>query len=77
MAEQLESVDEEPESWSFVVPEISESRAKEALADFHASEASVNRMSYLNSNSKIHLGVSVFNSESTVPQRCYLRKHSD
>lgn len=42
MAEQLESVEEVPESWSYVVPEISEFGAKEALADFQATEAGVN-----------------------------------
>lgn len=41
MAEQLEGVDDVPKSWTYVVPEISESRAQEALADFEESQASV------------------------------------
>jgi Starter unit:ACP transacylase in aflatoxin biosynthesis len=40
MAEQLENVEDTPKSWSYVVPEISEGRANEALAEFEASEAS-------------------------------------
>jgi hypothetical protein len=39
MAEQLERVDDVPKSWSYVVPEISESRAQEALTSFQESQA--------------------------------------
>ena len=41
MAEQLESTDNISKSWSYVVPDISESRALEALANFEASQARV------------------------------------
>lgn len=47
MAEQLESVEDVPQSWSHVVPDISEERATEALADFQAMEASATFTSVL------------------------------
>ena len=40
MAEQLENVEDVPQSWSYAVPDISEERATEALTDFHSMEAS-------------------------------------
>ena len=41
MAEQLESGEDLTTSWTYVVPGISESRAREALVDFQKSEVSV------------------------------------
>ena len=40
MAEQLENLEDMTKSWSHVVVEISEARAKEALAEFQTSAAS-------------------------------------
>jgi hypothetical protein len=41
MAEQLENVEDATMSWTYVVPDIPESRAREALAGFQESQVSI------------------------------------
>jgi hypothetical protein len=40
MAKQLQTVGDEQESWTYVMPELTELRANELLAEFQATEVS-------------------------------------
>jgi hypothetical protein len=71
MAEQLENVGDMQKSWSYVVPETSEGRAKEALAEFQASEASGHCSWFKRQNSNVWLGLLPFCSKSAIYQCRY------
>jgi hypothetical protein len=77
MAEQLENVEDIPKSWTHVVAEISEARAKEALAEFQTSVASDGCASF--EKIKTNLSLAHFNScsKSAIYQCHYFRQHSD